>query len=150
MFGFETTPGIYPYPFTTAIPAPNQAGGHITVYYRTHFTYTNRAGFTLYASNYVDDGAVYYINNIEVGRLRMSGTITNGTLAGNSSEPAFDLLTFPTNAIVPGDNVLAVEVHQSATSSSDDVFGMSLAAVSSVTNVISTAIPVVLNEILAN
>src|SRR6266542_3641849 len=36
-FGFETTPGVYPYPFQTTIPAPNQAGGQVTVYYRTHF-----------------------------------------------------------------------------------------------------------------
>ena len=39
LFGRETTPTEYPYPFQTTIPAPSQTGGHITVYYRTHFTW---------------------------------------------------------------------------------------------------------------
>src|SRR5262249_8325778 len=48
LFGFETTPGIYPYPFQTTIPAPNQANGHIATYYRTHFTWNGSlTNFTL-------------------------------------------------------------------------------------------------------
>ena len=152
MFGFETTPGIYPYPFQTTIPAPNQAGGQVTVYYRTHFQWTNGAGFTLIASNYVDDGAVFYLNGAEVGRLRLTGTVFyNTTTQGSAGEPAMDVLTFPTATLVNGDNVLAVEVHQQSCcgtgASSDDVFGMSLMGLKSQTNV--TILGVVLNEVMA-
>jgi len=60
MFGFETTPQIYPYPFQTTIPAPNQANGHNTVYYRAHFQWTGGlTDFSLVSTNYVDDGALY-------------------------------------------------------------------------------------------
>jgi hypothetical protein len=55
-------------------------------------------------------------------------------------------LIFPT-ALVNGDNVLAVEVHQSSTTSSDDVFGMALSGIKSQTNIVIQG--VVLNEVLA-
>src|SRR5206468_12754923 len=72
LFGSETTPAEYPYPFNTAIPAPN-AGGHITVYYRAHFNWNGSlTNFQLIATNYVDDGAVFYLNGPEVGRLRLT------------------------------------------------------------------------------
>ena len=50
--------------------------------------------------------------------------------------------------LVPGDNVLAVEVHQNGTASSDVAFGLALDAVV-VTNSPSLA-GVVINEVLAN
>src|SRR4030095_4049335 len=46
-----------------------------------------------------------------------------------------ELLVFPTNNLVTGDNVLAVEVHQVNATSSDDVFGLSLSAIQFGTNV---------------
>jgi len=68
MFGFETTPQEYPYPFQTTIPAPNQANGHNTVYYRTHFQWNSSlTNFSLVSTNYVDDGAVYYLNGSKSG-----------------------------------------------------------------------------------
>jgi len=82
LFGFETTPAEYPYPFNTTIPAPNQAGGHITVYYRTTFVWTNPvAGWQLWATNYLDDGAVYYINGVEAGRIRVAAGQVYSTFA---------------------------------------------------------------------
>ncbi|PYJ59276.1 MAG: hypothetical protein DME24_13385, partial [Verrucomicrobia bacterium] len=159
LFGFETTPQEYPYPLQTAIPAPNQANGHVTVYYRTHFQWTSgMTGFELVSTNYVDDGAVYYLNGAEVGRLRISANpVVYSTLAANQpSEGQAEVLTFPTNSLVTGDNVMAVEVHQSSCcgsgTSSDDVFGMSLSAVVYTTNVITQTfgVPIVLNEVLAN
>src|SRR5205823_941272 len=74
------------------------------------------------------------------------------TTAALGTEGVAELITFPTNSLLPGDNVLAAEVHQQATTSSDDVFGMALAAVQSTTNIIITSTgftPVVLNEVLA-
>lgn len=155
LFGFETTPAIYPYAFNTTIPAPNVVGGQITVYYRTHFTgsssYTN---VTLISTNYVDDGAVYYLNGVKVGSVRMPAAVTFATLATNLPvEGVPDILSFSAANLLPGDNVMAVEVHQTVNTSSDDVFGMQLNAVRFTTNVITTTtvgVPVVLNEILAS
>src|SRR5438445_9402396 len=116
------------------------------------------SGFQLVATNYLDDGAVYYLNGIEVGRLRITANpVVYSTLATNQpAEGKAEVLTFSTNSLVAGDNVMAVEVHQTsccgAGTSSDDVFGMSLAAVVYTTNVITQTfgVPIVLNEVLAN
>jgi hypothetical protein len=94
----------------------------ITYYFRTHFTYTNSLlDVTLLFTNYVDDGAVFYLNGTEIDRLRMPEAptpILNSTLATNY--PCDGYATCPdwfsisgalaTN-LVNGDNVLAVEVH---------------------------------------
>lgn len=153
LFGFETTPQIYPYPFRTTVPAPDQASGRNTVYYRAHFQWDGSLdGFSLISTNYVDDGAVFYLNGFEVARLRIAaGPVSYATNATASPEPAFDVLMFATNHLVVGDNVMAVEVHQANATSSDDVFGMSLAAVHFTTNVITQTfgVPIVLNEVLA-
>jgi hypothetical protein len=154
LFGYETTPSEYPYPFNTYVPPPDTNGGKITVYYRTHFQWdASLTNFSLLATNYVDDGAVYYLNGTQVGSLRMPATFTYNTLANNQpNEGVAELLSFATNSLVTGDNVMAVEVHQTGTTSSDDVFGMLLSAIQSSTNTITTTVgvPVVLNEVLAS
>ncbi len=154
LFGYETTPSEYPYPFNTYVPPPNTNGGKITVYYRTHFQWNGGlTNFALLSTNYIDDGAVYYLNGSQVGSLRMTAPVTYNTLAGNQpNEGLAELLSFATNSLVTGDNVMAVEVHQTATSSSDDVFGMLLSALQTSTNIITTTVgvPVVLNEVLAS
>ena len=147
LFGRETTPAVYPYPFNTAIPSPSQAGGHVTVYYRAHFNWTGGlTNFQLIATNFVDDGAVYYLNGVEVGRLRVSANpvLHASTASDQGSEGTAELLAFATNNLVPGDNVLAVEVHQSNNTSTDDAFGMSLSAVQFSTNYV-TQMPAVTN-----
>lgn len=154
LFGRETTLAKYPYPFQTAIPSPSQTGGHITVYYRTHFSWNNSlTNFQLIATNYVDDGAVFYLNGTEVGRLRISANpvLYTSTASDQSNEGMPEVLTFPTNNLVVGDNVLAVEVHQHNSTSSDDVLGLSLAAIHFTTNIVSlsSGVPVVLNEVLS-
>jgi len=154
LFGSETTPSEYPYPFLTPIPPPDKTGGHITVYYRTHFQWDGSlTNSVLVSTNYVDDGAVYYLNGVRAGALRLSGTVTYGTLAGSqNNEGVPEILVF-TNAPALGDNVMAVEVHQVNATSSDDVFGMQLSAVQFTTNIITTtteSLALVLNEVSAN
>jgi hypothetical protein len=155
LFGYETTPNEYlPYTFQTYIPPPNTNGGHITVYFRTHFQWNGSfTNFTLLSTNYIDDGVAYYLNGTKVGSLRMPATYTYNTLCTQQlSEGVLELLPFPTNSLVLGDNVLAAELHQNAAGSSDDVFGVFLSAVQYTTNIITTTIgvPVVLNEVLAS
>src|SRR5262249_19519666 len=136
------------------IPAPKDTGGKITVYYRTHFQWDGTmTNVSLVSTNYIDDGAVYYLNGIRMGSLRLPATVTYNTLAADQANEGAPEILFFTNAPALGDNVVAVEVHQVNITSSDDVFGMQLNAVEYVTNIIAsktTAVPVVLNEVLAS
>ena len=106
---------------------------YVTTYFRRTFMATNAAGFTnLYARVLYDDGAVVYLNGIEVSRYNLpSGTITNLTFA-NSAIGGTDETTFVWSRrlnpalLVEGVNVIAVEVHQSSATSSDLSFDLEL------------------------
>ena len=103
----------------------------VTSYFRTHFTLTNELeGISLVASNLMDDGAVVYLNGSEIYRINMpAGNITAAHLASAASaEGVYVLTSFPADKLVPGDNVLAVEVHQTSLTSADVVFGLHLNA----------------------
>ena len=142
-------PGIYAEPIRTALTVNSSK---VTFYFRTHFTVaSNLAGFNVVFNAFIDDGAVFYLNGTEVGsRIRMpAGTIAFNTLASSSpGEPAFDQFSIAGSQLAVGDNVLAVEVHQNATSSSDVTFGLGVFATRSVTN--CSSLGVVLNEVMAN
>ena len=104
----------------------------LTYYFRTHFTLTNElTDVSLVASNLFDDGMVVYLNGAEVYRINMpAGNITAATLApATFPEGVFVLNTVPAATLVPGDHVLAVEVHQVSQISSDIVFGLHLNAI---------------------
>ena len=117
-----------------------------TYYFRTHFNYSgSTAGLSLMFSNYVDDGAVFYLNGAEIYRLRMaaaptaityasiptgvpcSGTAQSGD-AATICPDVFTLTGAAVNNLVQGDNVLAVEVHNNT--GMDLVFGSALISVS--------------------
>ena len=117
-----------PAPVLTQIPLdPNTAAPYTTYYFRTHFPFGNKTnGVTLLSTNFLDDGAVFYLNGAEIYRLRMPplpAPIVNATSAPsqtcpNSLSPGDAVCAdgwsvsgdFLTNLVV-GDNVLAVEVH---------------------------------------
>ena len=148
--GFEPSS---PYPYLEPVRTPLSIGSSkITFYFRTHFTVaSNLTGFNVIFSAFVDDGAIFYLNGAEVGnRIRMTAnTVTSTTLANSSpNEPAFDTFTIPGSSLAVGDNVMAVEVHQNATSSSDILFGLALHATRATTNCSSGGL--VLNEVMAN
>jgi len=108
-----------------------------TYYFRTHFTLPGSpVGGSLTLSNFVDDGAVFYLNGAEAFRLRLPASPTvigNSTLAtgfpGGGDATNADVFNLTgnvlTNAVV-GDNVLAVEVHNYNTKSADITFGSAL------------------------
>jgi hypothetical protein len=142
LFGFETSPNVYApltFPAASAFPDPTTQSPFITNYYfRTHFTATSTGPTTmLITTNAVDDGSVVYLNGVEIFRANMpAGAITATTFASTAPAegwpPAGATVFIRTNLatnVVVGDNVLAVEVHQSAVGSSDEVFGMTLTAV---------------------
>ena len=136
----ESTPTVAP--ILTPFSRFDDAGVHITTfYYRIHFNFTGGTnGVKLRLRHAVDDGAVFYLNGAEVLRF--------GIAAG----AAFDFSTFfadhenayegpidlPTSSLVVGDNVFAVEVHQTSSGSSDTVFGAELIATVPVVPVVTT------------
>jgi hypothetical protein len=78
-----------------------------------------------------DDGAVVYLNGLEVVRDNMpAGTITYQTLASSTVGGAAESTYFPfalsPSMLVTGNNVLAVEVHQRALDSTDLSFAARL------------------------
>ncbi|HRY50524.1 MAG TPA: lamin tail domain-containing protein [Candidatus Paceibacterota bacterium] len=142
-----------PAPIQTVLPLTNAIGDSITTYYfRSRFLYPfPPSGAVLQAYLAVDDGAVVYLNGQEALRAGMpTGPVANDTFAsrnvGNAKvEGPFAL---PTTSLVQGENVLAVEVHQANSNSSDITFGLSLNSVRTITNLVGQAL--VLNEIYAH
>jgi hypothetical protein len=123
---------LYPEEVNTLVSLTNSVGAKVNTYYfRTHFNLplqTTNVSVTL--SDLLDDGAVYYLNGKEIARVNMSfGTITYNTLASSArADRGTDTLTLAgLLPLVPGDNVLAVEVHQASTTSSDIDFDASIA-----------------------
>lgn len=132
LFGNENN---YPYPIGTTIPGLTP----ITVYYRTHFTWSQPTfGVVLTGTNYVDDGSIIYLNGVEIARFNMpAGPAAFDTVALGANpggEPVLLQLQIPldaltngnANPLINGDNVIAVEVHQNSATSSDRVHGLAL------------------------
>ena len=105
---------------------------YITYYFRKTVTVDDPAVQNgLKVSVLRDDGAVVYINGMEVVRSNMpSGTITYQTHAAHTvsggDEDAFFAYVIPSTCLVQGENLVAVEVHQRSSTSSDMSFDLKL------------------------
>ena len=131
-----------PVPMLTEMPVDPGGYPYPTYYFRTHFQFTNSLkGIGLLATNYLDDGAAFYLNGVEIYRLRLPAApsqLTYTTLAsgyacsndvhyGNAVCPdswsiSADLVT----NLLSGDNVLAVQAHNYSATSPDITFGLAL------------------------
>lgn len=145
----ENNPSV---PFRNTL-LPFTSPQQTTFYFRTTFlSDTNLDGFGLRALAFIDDGAVLYLNGSELTRVRMpAGEILYSTLASGSppdGDAVLETHVLPASGVVPGVNVLAVEVHQQLPTSSDIVWGMALDATRSVTNIVAAF--AVINEVMAN
>lgn len=128
-------------PASTQMPVNSKNSGYPypTYYFRTRFTFAQAmAGTSLTFTNYLDDGAVFYLNGVEIQRLRMDDApaiIANDTLAtgfGCSGDATCtDVFTIRGDLVgnlQNGENVLAVEVHNYNARSADITFGLALTA----------------------
>jgi hypothetical protein len=101
-----------------------------TTYFRHRFEVLDPSAFRTLRINLVrDDGAIVYLNGVEVFRSNIrEGNVGFSTLAvtSSTSETAFFSKTAGTEALVPGTNVVAVEVHQASADSSDLGFALEL------------------------
>ena len=118
----------------TSEPTPKKTEleiGPTTYYFRHEFNFDGNPQATeLTLAPFVDDGAVYYLNGVEVWRENMPvGEISHSTLAlaSRPGEPDVgDFVTIPAASLLRGRNVLAVEVHQAAGGFGDVAFGAEL------------------------
>ncbi|NWK54229.1 lamin tail domain-containing protein [Verrucomicrobiaceae bacterium N1E253] len=107
---------------------------YITSYFRKKFTVDDAADMqTLSLSLLRDDGAVVYLNGVEILRSNMpDGVIQYATLAnaaiGGDAEKAYTQFSVPIDTLLEGENVIAVEIHQVKATSSDISFDLSLTA----------------------
>ncbi len=117
---------------------PDANNKFITTYFRKAFTITDAAAVNaLNMSILRDDGAVVYLNGVEVYRSNMPTTViaynTLATVAiGGVDETTFLNAALSKASLLTGTNVLAVEIHQAALTSSDISFDLSLSADTSI------------------
>lgn len=134
MIGYET--GSLPAPgLQTVLGNPQSNSPYITAYYfRSEFTYNGDLGVTtLNLGAVIDDGVAVYLNGQEIYRQSLDANPTYSSLATSSPDNATYSGPFvvPAGAFVNGVNgvnVLAAEVHQTNTGSSDVVFALTLDA----------------------
>ena len=111
-------------------PDPNNR--YITSWFRRPWTVGDPSMFnSLQLRLLRDDGAVVYLNGVEVARQNMpTGSISASTLAGvavgGADESTFFNSTISPGVLIAGTNFLAVEVHQATTNSSDVSFDLQL------------------------
>ncbi|HMU47244.1 MAG TPA: T9SS type A sorting domain-containing protein [Chitinophagaceae bacterium] len=110
----------------------NASNKYITTYFRKTINIPDPTLFSNFSLNlYRDDGAIVYVNGVEVARENMpAGVITHTTLASSNINGAAEStavpFTIPASAFVSGNNTIAVEMHQDAITSSDLTFDLEL------------------------
>jgi hypothetical protein len=115
--------------FTAGVPA-SASDRFITTYFRKTFTVTNPgqySGFTITLER--DDGAVVFLNGEEIARPGMPplpAVISWATPASGAIEDTIDNIPVPVSKMISGTNVIAVEIHQASTTSSDISFNCSV------------------------
>jgi hypothetical protein len=112
----------------------NTLNRFITYYFRRTFSVADPAAVDSLAVRFVrDDGCIIYVNGSEVVRSNMpAGSVTYTTRAtsaiGGADESAWQEASVDPSVLVPGTNVVAVEVHQQSPTSTDISFDLELRA----------------------
>ena len=116
---------------------PDANNKFITTYFRRSFSVANPGAFSALNLQFKrDDGAVVYLNGAEVFRDNLpAGAITHITPAlGAVADDGTEWLSASVSPslLTVGANVLAVEIHQAAPTSTDISFDLQLSAVGGV------------------
>ncbi len=124
-------PGFFGFEFGSLSPCRGALNTWISIGANTHYFVTEfvtspvLATAALELTSLVDDGCVFYLNGLEVGRYNMpEGAIdyyTPATINIGSAECVTNV--FAVTNLNSGTNFLAVEVHQNSPTSTDVVFG---------------------------
>ncbi len=108
----------------------------LTAYFRKTFSLPNLCNYNAIEMTLImDDGAVIYVNGVEVDRFNMNSgpvfynTFSNATVGNNAVRTS----TISTAFFNSGTNVIAVEMHQRSTTSSDISYDLQLEGILSST-----------------
>ncbi|MES1217251.1 MAG: Ig-like domain-containing protein [Bacteroidota bacterium] len=102
---------------------------YITTYFRKTISIANPSSFTSILGNVKrDDGIAIYVNGTEVYRNNLAAGAAYNTLATLASDDGAtaQAFSFSPSAFVSGNNVIAVEIHQNALTSTDISFDLEL------------------------
>ncbi|MFL2451842.1 MAG: lamin tail domain-containing protein [Verrucomicrobiales bacterium] len=132
MFGKDS--GTIPEPGINTPLRNDSAGELVTYYFRTEFDFEDDpVGSEIDISAVIDDGARFWLNGIELDRVRLpSGTIEHGTGASGNTAARDEKQSRPvgvfdgTGKLNTGKNVLAVDLHNRTARSSDYLFAAEL------------------------
>lgn len=133
LLGFDSR--AFDDPLMTEFPPPVSVSPFVVTHYFEKEITIDAAQLALTHSlllwHYVDDGAVFYINGVEVERYNMpaTGQIDAATLASDGGEAErLGPITIPAALLKAGTNRISAEVHQANVGSSDVVFGVEAVA----------------------
>ncbi|HEX6171909.1 MAG TPA: Ig-like domain-containing protein, partial [Chitinophagaceae bacterium] len=107
----------------------NSSNKYITTYFRKTISIANPSSFTSILGNVKrDDGIAIYVNGTEVYRNNLAAGAAYNTLATLASDDGATPIAFnfSPSAFVTGNNLIAVEIHQNAVTSSDISFDLEL------------------------
>lgn len=135
-YAYGTAPGIFHNAFSTTDYCRGAKNTFVslgvpTMYFSTTFDLPAVLPGGVFKLAYqVDDGAVLYLNGVEISRINMpAGTISHDTLAATQIvSPVCTTNTITVTNLASGINVLAAEVHQNTPTSPDVVFGLEVQA----------------------
>ncbi|MEO7318071.1 MAG: Ig-like domain-containing protein [Chthoniobacteraceae bacterium] len=117
---------------TNIRPDPVNTPIYATYYFRAHFTAPTDLTFVTNVRGRIlrDDAAAIYINGAQVFRDThlAADALFSDFSGGTPSETDYAEFPIPASALIAGDNVIAVEVHQSGPTSSDVSFDFELVA----------------------
>lgn len=118
---------------TTLSFGSDAANKYITSYFRKTISLNPSAFSSFSAFVKRDDGIIIYVNGTEVYRNNMpTGSVSNTTLASSAASDdggTAQNFSISASAFVSGTNVVAVEIHQNAGSSTDISFDMELTGI---------------------
>lgn len=133
---WEYGPGVLGYgdPVSTLVGfGPNASNKYITTWFRKVFNINNFTTLpdTLNINIRRDDGAIVYLNGVEVVRTNLpNGPIADTTWASSiiagADENIYYVFPTPKSLFLAGDNTVAVRVHQRDGTSSDMTFDMEI------------------------
>ena len=126
LMGYGTLGAGAGQPITTSIGTP--AGNRYSAYFRATFTAPDAPapGFTIRFA--CDDAAIFYLNGAEIGRYAKAPdpaffsapdayTLLSLNFHDGEEETVVRTLSVPSAQVLPGRNVLAISLHNAATSS---------------------------------
>lgn len=158
---WQSGPGVIAYDTDLGIPIATQLNNPalqfpsiVTYYFESDFTLTSEEASSLDSlvlNHLIDDGAVIYLNGVEIDRVNMPvGAISASTFAdapgvANATYSGDYSVSVPPGTAVSGTNRISVEIHQVSLSSSDVVFNLQVGA-SLVTDPGTPAIPALPGE----